>query len=303
MRNGTATHQLLSLARVLTGGAAHPEHRLPPARDPSIILRSRHLYCAIPRGVTCGLRLPAPEGRVRIERSLAVGPNAAAGAPVVIQIKDPVANAGYVLDTENKVAHRVPYSSPEGTRTGGGSGSTITVERLGARAGEAGRISATATGVVGALPSQPGLHPGVTQEDLGSQEIEGVMATGHRTVQTWPAGSQGNDRPFQVIMENWYSADIKETVLSKNSDPRNGRPQPGSSTSSASNRPPICLCRPRITPSWMRRGRSRFNGPEAGSSASVRSPSGRAWRTITARHSTAGGPRLIGPHGSGSQTN
>ncbi len=62
----------------------------------------------------------------------------------------------------------------------------------------------------------------MTQEDLGQQMIEGVVAQGHRMVQTWAAGSQGNDRPFQVVNESWFSPDIKETVLSKNMDPRSG---------------------------------------------------------------------------------
>jgi len=52
--------------------------------------------------------------------------------------------------------------------------------------------------------------------------IEGVAAEGHRTVQTWPTGAMGNDRPFQVVSEYWYSPEIKEAVLNKSSDPRSG---------------------------------------------------------------------------------
>ena len=40
--------------------------------------------------------------------------------------------------------------------------------------------------------------------------------------QTWAAGSQGNDRPFQVVNETWFSPDLKEMVLSKTIDPRSG---------------------------------------------------------------------------------
>jgi hypothetical protein len=65
-------------------------------------------------------------------------------------------------------------------------------------------------------------RPEIRQEDLGTQNIEGVMAQGRRTTQIWPAGSQGNDRPFQTVSESWYSPDLKLTVLSKNSDPRSG---------------------------------------------------------------------------------
>jgi hypothetical protein len=39
---------------------------------------------------------------------------------------------------------------------------------------------------------------------------------------TWAVGSQGNDRPFQVVNETWFSPDLKEMVLSKSIDPRSG---------------------------------------------------------------------------------
>jgi len=65
-------------------------------------------------------------------------------------------------------------------------------------------------------------RPEMQQEDLGTQGIEGVVAHGHRNTMTWAAGSQGNDRPFQVVNETWFSPDLKETVLSKTIDPRSG---------------------------------------------------------------------------------
>jgi hypothetical protein len=53
------------------------------------------------------------QGRVRIERSMMMGPNAPADAPTVIEIQDPLAGFSYTLDVQNKVAHRVALQTPE----------------------------------------------------------------------------------------------------------------------------------------------------------------------------------------------
>lgn len=39
---------------------------------------------------------------------------------------------------------------------------------------------------------------------------------------TYPAGSMGNDGPITVVSEDWFSAELKVSVLSKSSDPRSG---------------------------------------------------------------------------------
>lgn len=59
-------------------------------------------------------------------------------------------------------------------------------------------------------------------EELGSQNIEGVEATGTRTVTTIPAGDIGNERPIEIVYERWYSNELELVVLSKHSDPRFG---------------------------------------------------------------------------------
>jgi hypothetical protein len=65
-------------------------------------------------------------------------------------------------------------------------------------------------------------RPQVTNEDLGSQTIEGLLAKGSRTTVTIPTGQQGNDRPIVSVHEIWVAADLPVPVYSKNSDPRNG---------------------------------------------------------------------------------
>lgn len=59
-------------------------------------------------------------------------------------------------------------------------------------------------------------------EELGSRDIEGVMAEGTRRVTTIPAGAIGNERPIEISYERWYSKELELVVYSKQSDPRFG---------------------------------------------------------------------------------
>jgi hypothetical protein len=154
------------------------------------------------------------QGRIRTERSLMMGPNAPAETPTIVEIQDPVAGYSYTLDVQNKVVHRTALQTPQMRQAaaapsgGSGGGANVALARRPANPGTSGP---------GSRP-----HPEMSQEQLGTQVMEGVVAEGHRTVMTWPAGAEGNDRPFQVISENWFSPDLKETVLIKTSDPRSG---------------------------------------------------------------------------------
>jgi len=148
------------------------------------------------------------QGRTRTEHPAMVGPGPQpAGVPVFVEIQDPVAHIGYVLDPQNKVAHRVALET-------GNTSNTPHLVRAAAPPAAAGS----------GLGPNPG--PGTVSQDsqdLGQQVIEGVLAEGHRVVLSWAAGSSmGNDRPFQNTSENWFAPDIKETVLSKSIDPRSG---------------------------------------------------------------------------------
>jgi hypothetical protein len=162
------------------------------------------------------------QGRMRIERSIMMGPNAPADAPTVIEIQDPVAGFSYTLDAQNKVAHRVALQTPETRRQvaiakGGG----VTTGAIGGVVTSSSTRSGNFTGVI-AAPATSRSAPEMKQEDLGTQQIEGVVAQGHRNTTTWAAGAQGNDRPFQAVNETWFSPDLKEMVLSKTVDPRSG---------------------------------------------------------------------------------
>ena len=62
----------------------------------------------------------------------------------------------------------------------------------------------------------------IKHEDLGTQEIEGVLARGTRTTRTIPSGAEGNDQPIVVVIESWTSQELGTGVLRKSSDPRLG---------------------------------------------------------------------------------
>lgn len=60
------------------------------------------------------------------------------------------------------------------------------------------------------------------EEDLGSQEIEGVQARGVRETQIIPAESSETGKEITVVDEYWYSDELRINVLMKHDDPRTG---------------------------------------------------------------------------------
>ena len=169
-------------------------------------------------------------GRTRTERPMfraLIAAGKMPDSPTVIEITDPVAQIKYTLDTVNKVAHRqrfpafVPRAVP-GSRGGGGS-----VQAVLTQTAPAGGGTGVVTPVIGSTVSvasapQPRVEPQMTNEKLGTQTIEGVLANGTRHTTTWPVDSQGNDRPISVISETWTGVDLKVMILSKTTDPRSG---------------------------------------------------------------------------------
>ena len=62
----------------------------------------------------------------------------------------------------------------------------------------------------------------VNKEDLGTQVVEGVAATGTRITTTIPAGAIGNEQPILIVSEQWFSPELKVLVMTKHNDPRTG---------------------------------------------------------------------------------
>jgi len=178
------------------------------------------------------------QGRTRIERVLG-GPNMK-NAPVMIQISDPVAGYQYTLDTDNHVAHRmalpqalvsrfVPQANRQAVGAGAGAGG-------GVGGGGGGVANAIVVGVVGGTIGPPPAgairsyateasdtpRPQTSSQQLGTKLIDGVLVEGRQQTTIYPIGFQGNDGPITVVSEQWYSPDLKLTVLSTTNDPRSG---------------------------------------------------------------------------------
>jgi hypothetical protein len=177
-------------------------------------------------------------GRTRTERPLMMALPNGADSPTVIEITDAIAGVRYTLDSQNKIAHRVaadPQGGPRGlVNTIAPNGRVVSggqwFEAAGAvpppppPPGASQSTQIVLPPVVRSATSAPNVsRPELAEEKLAPQIIEGVLAEGVRRTTTFPAGSQGNDRPFSITSETWTSSDLKGLmVLSKNYDPRSG---------------------------------------------------------------------------------
>ena len=192
------------------------------------------------------------EGRTRREQTLkSIGGVAAGAQPLqTIMISDPVAGVSYSLDPGTRTARKTAMGSftfqraiaaPPGVaagtgganlvynttseasiaRSGGGTGNAVTV--LPSTTAPSVSLTAQSGGVGGySITTRDGRGENANKEDLGTQTIEGVAATGTRFTITIPAGQIGNERPIEIVDERWYSKDLQAFVMTKHSDPRSG---------------------------------------------------------------------------------
>ena len=193
------------------------------------------------------------EGRTRREQTLkAIGGVAAGAQPFqTIMISDPVAGVTYSLDPVNRIARKsaigmvtfqraaaAPGSAGSGNATfvynsGGSEAGTVRAAMAAPTAGatvtlpstNAPSITWSAQSTGGAeykITTRDGRSENVNKEDLGTQTIEGVSATGTRITFTIPAGQIGNERPIDIVDERWFSKDLQAFVMTRHSDPRSG---------------------------------------------------------------------------------
>ena len=139
------------------------------------------------------------EGRVRRDVTFSgFGPLQAAGKTrTMIMINDPVAGAHYMLNPDEKIAHKMPAHSPKDA---------------------AGKFKDNAAGRFGKRQDSANF----TTESLGTQNVNGVNAEGTRITHTIPAGQIGNEQPINVVFERWYSPELQMVVKSTRTDPRFG---------------------------------------------------------------------------------
>jgi hypothetical protein len=129
------------------------------------------------------------QGRVRMEHNFT---DPQAQARTTIGVFDPVAGVHYMLDPSNKTAVKMPMPAHAG----------------------AGRQAA--------MGRRSHLNAQGQTEDLGTQTINGLVATGTRVTHTIPAGAIGNQQPIQAVRETWTSTELQVPVEIKSTDPRFG---------------------------------------------------------------------------------
>lgn len=175
------------------------------------------------------------QGRTRREQNLKTIGGLAGAPPVqMITISDPVAGATYTLNPVEKTARKGAFNSVFVTsNTAGGGPVSINATGSGAVSfsrveggGGAGYTITSSGGQVTTNGDRVNLLKqsldNVKREDLGTQTIEGVEATGTRMTTTIAAGEIGNERPIEIVTERWYSNALQTTVMSRRSDPRTG---------------------------------------------------------------------------------
>ena len=134
------------------------------------------------------------QGRVRVEHTLSASPRSTGQPDTIITIFDPVAGYSHVLNPAKMTAMKTPVHSAS-----------------------FGQFDQHPRGKpMGDNRPQP------QTENLGTQTVNGVTATGMRATETIPAGAIGNSQPIQIVRETWVSTDLKVPVLIKSSDPRFG---------------------------------------------------------------------------------
>ena len=140
------------------------------------------------------------QGRYRKEITFpALGLLSEPGQPKsFVVIQDPVAGLGYSLEPDQKIARKMSFGGHPRAPAG----------RLRNRRDE--------------LLQKELADGSLKQEDLGTQTINGVTATGTRYTHTIPVGQIGNEKPIVIVSERWYSNDLQMVVQSTRTDPRFG---------------------------------------------------------------------------------
>ena len=177
------------------------------------------------------------EGRTRRESQLnLLGAVSQDSVPKLVTISDPVAGFRYHLDSVDKTAAKMPMPTIAMAGGKGVAGATAHENILFINAGKPGAelpppLPPPGGGanvvferkVVQGGPSVAGSNEAPPKtENLGDQTINGIHATGTRVTTVIPAGQMGNEQPINVVSEDWYSPELKATIMTKHTDPWSG---------------------------------------------------------------------------------
>lgn len=164
------------------------------------------------------------EGRTRREAGLnLLGAGAQTKASKLISIADPVAGVRYLLDPDNKIAHKMalPFPGDAGAKMAGPAGLPEKGEHMMIFQGTGPSLPPAMSNDVFFFrkTGQDPNEPAPASENLADQTINGIRASGTRMTTTIPSGRMGNDNPITVTSERWYSSELKATVMTKHIDP------------------------------------------------------------------------------------
>jgi hypothetical protein len=131
------------------------------------------------------------QGKTRAERYMtSYLPGAGEPKLTSIYITDPQAGVVFRLDAENHRAYRRAWNA---------SARALSFE--------------ASTGLNDSTTEEP--HYAETTELLGNKTMEALAVEGTRQTLNVPAGAQGNNSPFQILVETWISPELKVAVLTK----------------------------------------------------------------------------------------
>lgn len=169
------------------------------------------------------------QGRVRRDEALPGLTSGNGDAPHLVFIEDPVAGVHWTLDAQTKVAIKMPFAKAKPGAPGAFAAPPAPPPLPPppppppAAGGDKTVFFTTADSAAPAtirFIAKP--DSSATKTDLGTQNVEGVMAQGTKITRTIPAGAMGNALPIVITTETWYSPELKVLVMSKTNDPRMG---------------------------------------------------------------------------------
>lgn len=148
------------------------------------------------------------QGRMRREMYNLEGPPGSEESVLLnINITDVVDCVHYSINPQTHMASRIP-PPPNTTR----------------QAPQSAEKTTTTASEVRPASVPEDLRPKISNESLGTQTIEGVLANGSRMTTVFPAGSTGNDRAIVQVSETWTAADLRGIVVLRTmDDPRSGQ--------------------------------------------------------------------------------
>jgi hypothetical protein len=157
------------------------------------------------------------QGRTRNETAPAQ-PRETHSPVFFVHIYDPVAKVHYSLDMQRQVAHVISVAGENRARPEPPQAET-TDQSPPARIERPLRPAPSQTGTD---PASEPVRRRVSHVSLGTQTFEGIEARGVQTTMTIPEGAEGNDRPIEIVCENWESPELKLMMLTKCTDPLHG---------------------------------------------------------------------------------